>query len=448
MIAEMQSSLRALSDWMRGVEGLAQRRHVLLNRVEEILLGQIVVSDTERLELADRLERLRYHVLDQRRWRPDAMSRRLADVLDMAVVRLTGRKARLPRCPHDAIGDCFTQPEALVRGMQCLDPEVPLETAAHRAARMTLDSFSAPAPDDAIVLQRRMSLYAPLPITNFCINYCRYCGCRRPRNVERSTMTVSQAIQMGESCLRHAVRRVLLVAGDYPRLLRGEFLKEVTAELSVRGLEVWLEVAPLSTSGYESLVQAGVSRVVVHQETYDDILYAHYHQRGIKRWYDWRLEALDRAAEAGCPSLGLGILLGLNDPMADFPALVRHALYLKSRHPECNLAFSLPRLLDTPEDFEVPCPVDDAMFTRVCCALRVAMPDAELMVSPRESPRLRNRLAQICATQLGVCVCEMPGNFEFSASPNADAATARPGDSRTPTELVDWLHANSFQVSP
>jgi 2-iminoacetate synthase len=186
--------------------------------------------------------------------------------------------------------------------------------------------------------------------------------------------------------------------------------------------------------------------LTLYQETYDESLYATYHQRGPKANFHWRLEGHDRAAEAGMPRLGLGILLGLAEPSRDLLAMMRHGAYLLKRFPGRKLAFSLPRIHQAPAGFEIPFPISDDMLIRCYCALRIAFPSAELVLSTRESACLRNRLAKVCITQMSAGSSTTPGGY-------ADDSAEKPGeqfpvsDDRTVQEIVHWAEDAGFEIS-
>jgi 2-iminoacetate synthase len=157
------------------------------------------------------------------------------------------------------------------------------------------------------------------------------------------------------------------------------------------------------------------------------------------------LEGLERAAEAGARRLGLGILLGLADPREDLAAMARHAAYLVARFPECRIAFSLPRIHQSPAGFTPPYAIDDETLVRMYCALRLTFPHATLVLSTRESAALRNRLADICITQLSAGSSTQPGGYADDDRPCGQQFPVT--DRRTPEEVAGWLHAAGFAVS-
>ena len=166
----------------------------------------------------------------------------------------------------------------------------------------------------------------------------------------------------------------------------------------------------------------------------------------MKVWFDWRLEGLERAAQAGIGQLGLGIFLGLAPALADLRALAGHADYLLARFADAKFAFSLPRLHDAPAPFVPPCPVDDDTLVRFYCALRLSFPRAQLVLSTRERPELHNRLANICITQMSAESCTSPGGYGSPDAKSGSGAQFPVHDQRTAVETAQWLTQSGFKV--
>jgi len=331
------------------------------------------------------------------------------------------------------------------RAAACLDRDVSLEELARRAAELTLEHFARPSSPECA--RRRMLLYAPLYLSSHCVNHCVYCGFRAPHNIQRRHLDREEALRQAEILLGRGFRHILLVAGDFPGLTTTEYYAGVIGGLAERRISPAIEIAPQTTSSYAELVAAGACGITLYQETYNEELYALYHPCGSKASFDWRLEGVERAAEAGMGRLGLGILLGLADPRADVLAMIRHAEYLHARFPDRTLAFSLPRIHQAPDDFRAPYPVDDETFIRLYCALRVAFPRAELVLSTREAAPLRNRLATICITQLSAGSSTVPGGYEDGVAAGAYGGQFPVNDHRTPAEVARWLEAAGLEVA-
>jgi 2-iminoacetate synthase len=470
MSIELQPPLSSWANWIRATDHRASCRLSLLARAQQILAGQQDAPETERRDLADGLEQWRYQHLDAHRRKLSSEDRGLADALDLAANQLAGRPPRPPRWPRAAVEETSRQGNEVDRAAACLDPGVPLAELSRRAAELTLQHFARPAHPavggmcecppirrgicDVPAMggpprgtRRRILLYAPLYLSSHCLNHCVYCGFRAPHGIQRRHLSRDDALRQAEILLRRGLRHILLVAGDFPDLTTTEYYTGVIRGLADRGIRPAIEIAPQTTSAYAELVAAGACGITLYQETYHKDLYALYHPRGSKTSYDWRLEGLERAAEAGMPRLGLGILLGLGDPREDLLATIRHATYLQARFPDRTLAFSLPRIHQAPEGFEPPYPVDDETFIRLYCALRVAFPRAELVLSTRETVPLRNRLARICITQLSAGSSTVPGGYEDSAAAEGYGGQFPVSDRRTPAEVAQWLETAGFEVA-
>jgi len=441
MTTDLQPPLERLTDWVRASDEKAAERLRLIARARRILAAAEEASAEERAALSDRLERWRYECLDPRAGKLSREDRLLVDALDATANELAGRSPRPPRRPRVAVADTSYDHEPVRRAVTWLDGDRPLKDVAEQAAELTRENFSDPATG-----RRRMLLYAPLYLSSHCVNVCTYCGFRNPHGVERRHLEPSEAVGQAEILLGRGFRHILLVAGDFPRLTTTDYFAGIARSLVERGIRPAVEIAPQATSAYASLAAAGVCGVTLYQETYQEELYTLYHPRGSKASYDWRLEGLERAAEAGIGRLGLGILLGLADPRGDLLAMIRHAAYLRDRFPEHTLAFSLPRIHEAPEGFEVPFPVDDETFVRLYGTLRVAFPRAELVLSTREPASLRNHLAEICITQMSAGSCTIPGGYEDAHA--HDYGQQFPvSDHRPPSEVADWLDTAGFVVA-
>jgi len=356
------------------------------------------------------------------------------------------RRPPTPGAAYRAIHDASLDTGPIAEAVAALDPSLDLDEIAHRASRLTDRQFGEPGLSDGDAPgQRRMLLYAPLYLSSHCTNHCTYCGFRQPYPVRRRHLTPKQALHEAEILRRRGFRHLLLVAGDFPELTTPDYFAEIIRGLRARGIDPAVEIAPQSTDGYAKLAEAGACGVTLYQETYDEGLYALYHPRGSKGRFEWRLEGIERAARSGIRRLGLGILLGLADPQSDLRAMLRHALYLRSSFPEHRLAFSLPRIHEAPQGFVAPYPINDEAFIRMYCALRIAFPDAELVLSTREPVALRNRLARICITQMSAGSRTVPGGYE-EAAVDSDCGQQFPvSDARSPDEVADWLRDSGFR---
>jgi 2-iminoacetate synthase len=400
-------------------------------------------GDVAQPSLADRVERWRYQLVNHRSGRLSADESALAEGLDRLAARLWNRKRPL-RGLRRALAEA--RPEAsLVRAM---DPSMRLDELEAEARALTL------AHHGTADGRPRMMLYAPLYLANHCINYCLYCGFRYPAVMERQKLDAAQAGAEADELARRGFRHILIVAGEHPALVTVDYLAGITRSLVERGHSIGVEVAPLSTLGYGALHEAGACGVTLYQEVYDEARYASYHPKGTKTWYDWRIEAPERAAEAGFGRLGLGILLGLGDLVPELAALIAHGRYLERRFPGLRLAFSLPRIREAPEGFDPPVIVSDDAFLRAYCALRLAFPSATLTLSTREPAALRDHMARTQITQISAGSSTSPGGYASCVSGDVEAAASAASsrqqfpviDPRTVDEVADSLREDGFTL--
>lgn len=426
----------AFKSLVEAVDPDAAHRIPVLEEAAPVLYGGAALPPREAAKLADRLERWRYQLLNKRDGHLPPDARALADALDLAGGTVRGQP-RAPKRPRTVLEKTLADDAV---GL-CLDPAASLAEVSARARDLTERHFPG-----SNGYSHRMLLYAPLYLSSFCVNHCLYCWFRFPQPLQREHLHIDPALAEAAILRQRGFRHLLLVAGDFPRLTSTSYLTEIVQALTAQGFSVAVEIAPQSTLSYSELARAGAWGVTLYQETYQEEMYARYHPLGPKVWFDWRLEGPERAAEAGMSRLGLGILLGLADPAANLRALMRHGHYLQERFPHVQLAFSLPRIHEAPAGFVAPYQVDDETLIRLYCALRLAFPTAELVLSTRERPALRDRLARICITLMSAGSSTSPGGY---SAPETDTRARQQfpvSDDRSPAELAEVLRRAGLDI--
>lgn len=254
-------------------------------------------------------------------------------------------------------------------------------------------------------------LFAPLYLSNECINNCRYCGFSRDNPILRVTLTVEEVLREARALAAQGFRNLLLVAGEHPRFVSSDYLRACIAALHAEIPSVSLEIGPLSTEEYRSLVAAGADGLVVYQETYDRALYDELHTAGPKKNFDWRLETPERAYAAGFRRIGIGALYGLADWRYDALCVAAHAEYLLRHCWKAFLTISLPRLRPCAGEFQPLTTMTDRDLVQLVCAFRLMFPDVGLVLSTRESPRLRDGLIPLGITLMSAGSHTEPGGY-------------------------------------
>jgi 2-iminoacetate synthase len=304
-------------------------------------------------------------------------------------------------------------------------------TAAARASldrtALTLEDFArliSPAAAELLeplgrraqqVTRRRFGkvvrLFAPLYLSNECINNCKYCGFSRDNPILRVTLTVEEVRRESQALLAQGFRNILLVSGEHPKFVSNHYLADCVAGLHELAPSISLEIGPMETADYQPLVQAGADGLVVYQETYDRAVYDDMHTSGPKRNFAWRMETPERAYAAGFRRLGIGALYGLADWRFEALSVAAHAQYLLRHCWKANLTISLPRLRPCAGEFQPLTHLSDREMVQLVCAFRLLFPDVGLVLSTRESPRLRDGLIPLGITLISAGSHTEPGGY-------------------------------------
>jgi len=277
-----------------------------------------------------------------------------------------------------------------------------LEQMAQSAHQLTIQRFG-----------RTIRLYAPLYLSNYCTNSCRYCGFNREHKFERTRLTIDRALEDAQVIASEGFRDILLVSSEDRGFITIDYLAELAGKLRSRFSSVSMEVYQMSSAEYAALFKAGIEGVTLYQETYDRRAYRYYHPAGPKSDYDDRLDAPDRIAAAGMREIGLGVLLGLTDWRIETLALAEHAHYLIKRYWQSHVSFSFPRLRPAHkvEGSQFRYLLSDRNLVQMITALRLCFADAGLVLSTRERPRLRDRLIKLGITKTSAGSKTNPGGY-------------------------------------
>ncbi|MCM2369048.1 radical SAM protein [Aporhodopirellula aestuarii] len=446
--AESQS----INNWIAATDDHADHHLKLAEQVRLLLSNPTALPSDESRQLASKLERWRYQRFNECGHSRNRMDESILDQLDQWANQLRGTKPRSPRHARHAVKASSAANNTNTLLSEWFDRECDLESLTAMATQVTSEHFSIKSADLHSDLDlRRMLLYAPLYVSSHCVNHCRYCGFQFPLKIDRIHLNRDEVLQQSRILRERGFRHQLIVAGDFPRLTSTPYFCDLISMLRQENLELSIEIAAQSTDSYTAMREAGVSGVTLYQETYDESVYEQLHLKGPKASYHWRLEAPDRVAEAGIGRIGLGVLLGLADPVQDVRAMLRHAGYLKDRFPDLKLAFSLPRIRHAPEGYEIPFDIDDELLIRMYCICRLAFPDSELVLSTREPATLRDQLKRICITQMSAGSSTSPGGYSDTTDVGAEAEHSQgeqfPVVDQRPVETIAaGLRDDGFEV--
>jgi 2-iminoacetate synthase len=265
---------------------------------------------------------------------------------------------------------------------------------------------------------RTMRLFAPLYLSNECINSCAYCGFSRENAILRVTLEQDEIVAEARHLAGLGFRNILLVAGEHPKFVSKGYLEDCIRRLVEFIPSVSLEVAPMEAADYEPLVRAGAEGLVVYQETYDPVAYPNLHTAGPKKDLLWRLDCPERAYAAGFRRIGVGALFGLSDWHGEAMALASHIEHLLKVCWRAQLTVSMPRLRPAAGEFHPTHPLGDREFIQLLCAFRITFPHIGIVLSTREPAALRDALAPIGVTMMSAGSHTEPGGYTGQGAAN------------------------------
>ncbi|MDF1812974.1 MAG: 2-iminoacetate synthase ThiH [Verrucomicrobiales bacterium] len=280
-----------------------------------------------------------------------------------------------------------------------------LENMAHQAAALTRQHFG-----------RTMRMFAPIYVSNECVNNCSYCGFSRDNPILRTTLTVEEVVKEAQHLTKEGFRHILLVAGEHPKFVSDGYLEACIEAIRAHVPGISIEVGPMEQPEYRRMVEAGCEGLVVYQETYDREAYREYHTAGPKKDFDWRLDCPERGYNGGFRRIGIGILLGLTDWREDALRLAAHLDYLYKTAWKAGFTISLPRLRPAAGGFQPRHIVGDEEFLQIMLAFRICFPRVGIVLSTRESPQLRDSLFPLGITMISAGSHTEPGGYTGSGS--------------------------------
>ncbi len=287
------------------------------------------------------------------------------------------------------------------------------------------------------VYGRRVVLFAPLYLSNICLNECIYCGFRKGnKKARRKKLSADEAVEEASLLAGKGYKRLLLVASEHPKLAGVDYLEEIINNIyektDIRILHA--NVAPMKTEDFKRLKSCGVGVYQCFQETYHISTYMQMHLSGTKADYEWRLGVMDRAVEAGFEDFGMGVLLGLYDWRWDVWALIAHGHRLIKKYGFGPHTLSVPRIQPAEDSRlnKIKYKVSDSDFKKIVAIYRLAFPYVGVVVSTRESAELRDELFLIGASQASAGSRTSPRGY----IEGGDTAQFELGDKRNLEEVM------------
>ena len=269
---------------------------------------------------------------------------------------------------------------------------------------------------------KRLVLFAPLYISNLCSNECLYCAFRATnKDIVRNALTQEHIAKEVEVLTNQGHKRILMVAGEsYPNKGFQYILDSIRTIYSVKSdhgevRRVNVNIAPLETDEFRQLKAEGIGTYQIFQETYHRETYKKVHLGGKKRDYNWRVWSLHRAMEAGIDDVGIGVLFGLFDYRFEILAMMQHINELEDKFGVGPHTISVPRMEPaTNSDLasHPPFPVSDLDFRKIVAILRLAVPYTGIIMSTRETAKMRSETFALGVSQISAGSRTNPGGYE------------------------------------
>ena len=292
----------------------------------------------------------------------------------------------------------------------------------------------------------RIVMFAPLYVSNYCINSCHYCGYKCGNGMHRKKLNDDEIRREVEIIEDLGHKRIVLEAGEDDLNCPIEYIVHAMDVVystkkkngSIRRINV--NIAATTVENYKKLKEAGIGTYILFQESYHRETYEEMHPAGPKSNYDYHTTAMDRAMEGSIDDVGIGVLFGLYDYKYEVMGMMLHALHLEEKFGVGPHTLSVPRLRPA-KDVQLkdyPYLVSDDEFRKSVAILRLAVPYTGIILSTREEPGFREEIINLGVSQISAGSCVDVGGYQESGEGHIGEQFER-ADNRTPTEILKTL---------
>lgn len=294
----------------------------------------------------------------------------------------------------------------------------------------------------------RIVLFAPLYLSNYCINGCTYCPYHaKNKHIPRKKMTQEEIKNEVIALQDMGHKRLAIESGEDPINNPIEYILESIKTIysikhkngAIRRVNV--NIAATTVENYRKLHEAGIGTYILFQETYNKESYEKLHPTGPKHNYAYHTEAMDRAMQGGIDDVGIGVLFGLENYMYEFIAILMHAEHLEATYGVGPHTISVPRIrkADDIDPSTFSNALDDETFKKIVATIRVAVPYTGMIISTRESKECRKDLLELGVSQISGGSKTSVGGYYKPEKEDEDSSQFEVNDNRTLDEVVNWL---------
>lgn len=294
----------------------------------------------------------------------------------------------------------------------------------------------------------RIVMFAPLYLSNYCINGCKYCPYHiSNKHIARKKLTQEDIRREVIALQDMGHKRLAIEAGEDPQNNPIEYILECIKTIysikhkngAIRRVNV--NIAATTVEEYRMLAEAGIGTYILFQETYNKESYEELHPYGPKSNYAYHTEAMDRAMEGGIDDVGLGVLFGLELYRYEFAGLLMHAEHLEAVHGVGPHTISVPRVKHAddidPDAFDNG--IDDDTFAKLCALIRISVPYTGMIISTRESKQVREKVIRLGVSQISGASRTSVGGYCEPEPEDENSEQFDVSDKRTLDEVVKWL---------
>ncbi len=328
---------------------------------------------------------------------------------------------------------------------------------SHREAMVLLDCELDDMTEKMFDLARRIKqrfygnrivMFAPLYLSNYCVNGCRYCPYHgQNKHIARKQLSQEEIVKEVVALQDMGHKRLALETGEDPVRCPIDYVLESIHTIynikhkngAIRRVNV--NIAATTVENYRKLKAAGIGTYILFQETYNKEAYEYLHPTGPKSNYAYHTEAMDRAMEGGIDDVGCGVLFGLNLYKYDFVGLLMHAEHLEAVHNCGPHTISVPRVRTAddidPDEFNNA--ISDEIFQKIVAVLRIAVPYTGIIISTRESQKTREKVLGLGVSQISGGSRTSVGGYAEEEEEEENSAQFDISDTRTLDQVVNWL---------
>ncbi len=331
---------------------------------------------------------------------------------------------------------------------------------ALRAERLTPEQFAALLSPAALPFLEEMAqrarekrrqyfgnnvyMFTPIYISNYCENYCIYCGFNCHNKIRRAKLDEAAIEKEMQAIAETGLEEILILTGESRHMSNVEYIGQACRIAKKYFKMIGIEVYPMNSDEYAYLHECGADYVTVFQETYHADKYETLHLSGHKRIFPYRIEAQERALMGGMRGVAFAALLGLDDFRKDAFATGMHAYYLQKKYPHAEISLSCPRLRPIINNDKInPKDVHERQLLQIICAYRLFLPFANITISTREREGFRNHIIDIAATKISAGVSTGIGGHTEEAEQGDDQFEI--ADTRSVDEVLNAIREQGLQ---